>query len=239
MKKQHVTIGGIPAVLWGEAGEGLFIAVHGDQSHKEDDVISVFAAEAGKKGFQTLSFDLPEHGERTAENRLCNVQNAIADLAQVMDFARTISNKIGLFGCSLGAYFSMMAFRDEPIDQALFLSPVVDMKRIIENMMLWFHVSEERLEQEKEISTPIKTLYWDYYRYVVEHPVEWNHPTSILYGGQDNLSEYDDVKGFAAQTHGDLTVLEEGEHFFHTEEQLAFFKDWLAGTIKPAEGIVT
>lgn len=231
MKTQAITIKGIPAILWGAASSRVMIAVHGDQSNKADKVLAILADEALKKGYQTLSFDLPEHGDRKAEPRLCKVHNCVEDLTNVMEFAHSISDEISLFGCSIGAYFSMLAFRDEPIRQALFLSPVVDMKRIIDNMMKWFHISEERLKQEQEISTPIKTLYWDYYKYVVEHPVEWDKPTALLYGKKDDLCEFRDVNRFAERTHAGITVFDEGEHYFHTDAQLAFLHQWLRNNI--------
>ena len=227
MEKRYLEIEGIPAVLWGPAEGRLFLAVHGDQSNKEDEVPTLFAEEAAQKGWRTLSFDLPEHGDRKGEPRLCNAQNCIEDLAQVMEYAHTLTDEIGFFGCSIGAYFGMLAYRDEPLRQALFLSPVVDMKRIIENMMKWFDVSTERLRQEKEIATPVKTLYWDYYEYVFEHPIEWKAPTALLYGRGDNLCEFDVVSTFVGRTHAEMTVFEEGEHYFHTEKQLAFFRRWL------------
>ena len=152
-----------------------------------------------------------------------------------MAHARTISGDIGLFGCSMGAYFGMMAFRDDLISQALFLSPVVDMKRLIENMMAWFDITPERLKQEKEIQTPVKTLYWDYYEYVVGHPVTWDKPTTILYGERDELCEFDCVKRFADLAQADLTVWDEGEHYFHTEVQLAFLQNWLRERIGDKE----
>ncbi len=61
----------------------------------------------------------------------------------------------------MGAYFSLLAYNHFPLRQCLFLSPVLDMDRIIKNMMTWFSVSDERLKVEKEISTPIgQTLDW-------------------------------------------------------------------------------
>ncbi|MDL2234088.1 alpha/beta hydrolase [Tyzzerella sp. OttesenSCG-928-J15] len=231
MQKQNLIIDGIPAALWGDGTEGLYVAVHGDQSHKEDAIIAIFAGEAAKKGFRTLSFDLPEHGDRENENRLCSVQNCIEDLHKIMNHACTLSDRVRLFGCSMGAYFSMMAYKDEPIRNALLLSPVVDMRRIIENMMLWFDVSLKRLEREQEIATPIKTLYWDYYKYVVDNPVRWDKPTAILYGEKDELCEYEYVSAFAERSGADLTVVPGGEHFFHTNEHLAYFRNWLHGHI--------
>lgn len=227
--KQNLKIENIPAILWGDKSDKLFVVVHGNMSNKADDAIVVFAEEATAVGYQVLSFDLPEHGERKDENYACKVQNCVQDLNTIMGYAKSLSNNISVFACSMGAYFSLLAYSHEPLQQCLFLSPVVDMERIINNMMTWFNVSESRLETEKEISTPIgQTLYWDYYCYVKEHPiVNWNKQTSILYGAEDNLCEFDVVSDFAKGFHCDLQVMENGEHYFHTEEQLQFFRLWL------------
>lgn len=219
----------IPAIVWGEPSGRAFIAVHGNMSNKEDAVIRLLAQEAGRYGYQTLSFDLPEHGERTQEGVPCKVQNCVRDLRTVMAYARNRWESISLFACSMGAYFSLLEYKNEPLTQALFLSPVVDMKRIIENMMTWFGVTEGRLKEEREISTLVgQTLYWDYYRYVLDHPVEnWNCPTSILYGANDSLCERDTIDSFAGKFGCALEVVDQGEHYFHTPEQMERYTTWL------------
>ena len=70
MLKNNFKISNIPAVLWGDKSEKIFIAVHGNMSNKEDAVIQILAEEADRKGYQVLSFDLPEHGERKNDNTL-------------------------------------------------------------------------------------------------------------------------------------------------------------------------
>ena len=229
MVKQNFKIENIPAILWGDKTDKLFVVVHGNMSNKADDAIAIFAEEATAIGYQVLSFDLPEHGDRKDESYPCKVQNCVQDLHDIMRYARSLSNDISVFACSMGAYFSLLAYRNEPLKQCLFLSPVVDMERIIDNMMTWFSVSEDRLKIEKEISTPIgQTLYWDYYCYVKEHPIAiWNNPTSILYGAEDNLCELDVVSAFVKRFDCEFQVMERGEHYFHTEEQLQFFRQWL------------
>lgn len=233
MIKTSFTIEGIPAVLWGKPSDRLFIAVHGNMSSKDDEVIVILAEEAIRKGYQVLSFDLPEHGERKNEVYACNVQNCVRDLTSIMGYAQTISSNISLFACSMGAYFSLLAYKELPLEQCLFLSPVLNMERIINNMMKWFNVSEDRLKAEKEIATPIgQTLSWDYYSYVKSHPIDtWNKSTVILYGSEDDISEFDVVSGFANRYHCKLNVLEHGEHYFHTDEQLHCFKQWLRENI--------
>lgn len=233
MKRNNLMIEHIPAILWGEPSDKLFIAVHGNMSSKDDEAIVIFAEAAVDKGYQVLSFDLPEHGERKGEDYACKVQNCVSDLTVIMGYAQTISSNINVFACSMGSYFSLLAYRDLPLKQCLFLSPVLNMERIINNMMTWFNVSEGRLEIEKEIETPIgQTLYWDYYCYVKSHPIDnWNIPTAILYGSDDNLTEFDVVSEFVKRYHCKLQVLEHGEHYFHTDEQLNCFRQWLRKNI--------
>jgi len=230
MIKHNFKVANIPAILWGDKSDRLFIAVHGNMSNKEDDIISLFAEESTALGYQVLSFDLPEHGDRKNDTTyLCKVQNCVQDLNTIMNYAKSLSSNISVFACSMGAYFSLLEYGNEQLNQCLFLSPVVDMERIINNMMTWLNISESRLKIEKEISTSIgQTLYWDYYCYVKEHPiVTWNKSTSILYGSKDNLCEFDVVCEFAKCFDCNLEVMENGEHYFHTEEQLQYFKQWL------------
>ncbi|MEG0295233.1 MAG: alpha/beta hydrolase [Clostridium sp.] len=229
MIKQNLKIQNIPSILWGDKSDKLFVVVHGNMSNKQDDAIVIFSEEAIKLGYQVLSFDLPEHGERTNENYQCNVKNCVKDLETIMNYAKEISSNINLFACSMGAYFSLLAYKNQVLNQCMFLSPVVNMQRIIDNMMNWFKISENMLEKEKEISTPIgQTLYWDYYCYVKENPVTtWDKQTSILYGAQDNLCEFDVVSSFVKEFNCDLEVIEGGEHYFHTEDQLQVLRIWL------------
>ena len=231
MQKQHLNIQGIPAVLWGPPSAQLYIAVHGDQSHKEDTVLRMLAETAATKGYQTLSFDLPEHGGRKGEPRLCNPQNGVADLAQIFDYARTCADNLYLFGCSIGAYFSMLAYQNEPLTQALFLSPILDLQRVVNNMMTQFDISEQRLKQAQKIVTPAKTLYWKDYQYITNHPVAWKLPTELLYGTNDFFCEPDCIHRFSEGGQVNITVMEGGEHYFHTETQLAFFQEWLDACI--------
>lgn len=229
MKTEFLKINGIPAIIWGAKSDRVIIAVHGNMSNKADVPIKILADEAELKGYQVLSFDLPEHGERKNENTPCKVQPAVSELKSIMEYAKQNWESISLFANSIGAYFSLMAYKDEKIEKALFLSPVVDMRRIIENMMKWFDVSEEKLKAEKEIPTPVgQRLYWDYYCFVKENPVcKWNAKTFILYGGKDDLCEKDVIAGFTEKFGCGLEIAENEEHYFHTEKQLLILKNWI------------
>jgi uncharacterized protein len=117
MIKQNFKIENIPAILWGAKSDKLFVVVHGNMSNKSDAAIVVFAGEATRLGYQVLSFNLPEHGDRKEEDYPCKVQNCVQDLNAIMCYARSLSNNISLFACSMGAYFSLLAYNGEPCKQ--------------------------------------------------------------------------------------------------------------------------
>ncbi|MDR2040225.1 MAG: alpha/beta hydrolase [Bacteroidales bacterium] len=233
--KEYINIGNdpdktIPAILWGDSGDRMMIAVHGDLSNKEDTIIELLARTLIPKGYRVLSFDLPEHGERKNREYVCNPQNCISDLQAVDAYARSISTDISLFACSIGAYFSLLAFPTHDIRKFFLLSPIINMENVIQNMMAGFQVSEQRLRDEKKILLPIgKTLDWDYYTYVRQHPVDsnLNSAIAVLYGSKDTLTTQEEIMVFSEKNQAVLTIMEGGEHFFSSNKQLSFFEAWL------------
>ena len=87
---------------------------------------------------------------------------------------------------SIGAFFSMNADIDDIIQKAYFISPIVDIEKLITNMMQWANVTEQELESEGVIHTD-----------------------------------------FANKHQATLTVMEGGEHWFHTEDQMLFLDKWI------------
>lgn len=231
MKVEQRKIQEIPVTCWGEANKKVILAFHGDQSHKEDTVIQLLAEKAVKKGYQVWSFDLPEHGERKEDTYALNPQNVVADANKILLELEKQAACISLFGCSMGAYFGMLVCQGKKIDQSFFLSPIVDMKELIDNMMLWSQVNAADLKREQRIETPIKTLEWDYYSYVVEHPIKWTIPTKILYGGKDSMTSRTTIEKFSETAQSTVTIFEAGEHFFYTPEQLSVYQEWLEASL--------
>lgn len=235
MKKEKIKIDNIPSIIWGEKSKKIFIAIHGNMSNKEDTVIEILAQIAINKGYQVLSFDLPEHGERKENTQyLCKVQNCIKDLRKIINYVKENNyEEINLFACSMGAYFSLLEYKDELINKVIFLSPIVNMNILIENMMKWSNTSIQKLEKEKEIKTDFgQILYWDYYCYVKDNPItKWNKQTYILYGNKDNMQQENIIKNFAKEYKCELNILENGEHFFHTKEQLEYYANWISKII--------
>ncbi len=148
-----------------------------------------------------------------------------------------------LIANSIGAYFSMNAIsqidaetadsKDKnkitaKISRAFFISPIVNMEKLICNMMSWARVTENQLEQKKIISTNFgENLSWEYLTYIRKNPIQWKIPTEILYGEHDNLTSIETVSGFARAHNASLTVMSGGEHWFHTDEQMKFLEEWI------------
>ena len=87
---------------------------------------------------------------------------------------------------------------------------------------------EKELQVKGEVSTEFgETLSWKYLCFVRENPIEWNIFTEILYAGTDNLTSRETVENFFETHNAALTVMEDGDHWFHTEEQIAFLDEWM------------
>ena len=71
-----------------------------------------------------------------------------------------------------------------------------------------------------------ETLSWPYLCWVREHPLRWRTPTQVLYGEADELTSYAVLDRFKRATGAQLTLLADGEHWFHTETQLAVLQTW-------------
>lgn len=134
---------------------------------------------------------------------------------------------IYLIANSLGAYYSMLSLSDKKIKKAMFISPIVDMEKLILNMMNLTNVSEEELYNKKEIATSFgETLSWEYLSYVRDNPLVWNVPTDILYAENDNITSLETMTDFVDKTNSRLTIMKNGVHYFHTEEQMNFLDNW-------------
>ena len=217
----------IPVVLHGDSSEKLFLYIHGKMGRKEE--AARFAEIVCPKGYQVLSMDLPGHGERADEMERFVPWEVVPELRAVCGFAWQRWEKISLYANSIGAYFSLLAYRDAKLEKSLFVSPILDMEKLIRDMMGWAGVTREQLQQAGEIPTAFgETLSWKYLTYAAEKRItKWDSPTAILYAGQDHLTARQTVDDFARQFGCAVTVMENGEHRFHTEEQLSVLDAWL------------
>lgn len=241
METQSLYIGKVPAIIWGSHSSKVYLYVHGQGGYKEEG--KPFAEIATRYGCQILSIDLPEHGERQNKSPTLEPWNVVPELLCVMTFCKQNWEEISLFANSIGAWFSMIAFTNEKLQAGLFVSPVVDMVELISDMMSWANVSELQLEHEQIIPTTFgQTLSWQYLQYAKGHLInEWNTPTKILYGEQDALVKRSVIEAFCKKHRCELTVMQNGEHWFHTHQQLDVLTGWadrsfMTGHIRPNTG---
>ena len=136
--------------------------------------------------------------------------------------------QISIVANSIGAFFAMHALNDRKISEAFFISPIVNMENLIKNMLKYANVTEAELQKKEIIQTEFgETLSWEYLSWVRNNLINWRVPTHILYGNNDNLQSLKDIEDFAAKISADVTVMNSGEHWFHTEKQMRFLDNWI------------
>lgn len=164
--------------------------------------------------------------------RAGNPWDAAEELRDFYDRFCMTYRSVSVIANSIGAYYAMCALNDRRVEKAYFISPIVDMEKLICDMMVWAAVSEDELREKGSIDTDFgERLSWEYLFWVREHPVLWEHPTYILYADGDGLQSYDTVSGFAERISAEITVMKGGEHWFHTDAQMAFLDAWLISRI--------
>ena len=94
--KKIISLEHIPAVIWGVPSSNVYLYVHGQGGNKEE--AADFAEIVCRYGFQTLSIDLPGHGERKDEKHILpEGQSALCGLAFfVFDFS-LLKNALHVF----------------------------------------------------------------------------------------------------------------------------------------------
>ena len=189
-----------PVILIGEKSDKVFLYVHGLHGRKEEAL--VFAEVAVPKGYQVLGIDLP------VERKPWEVLPLLNDIC---DYLYDNWQSVSVRANSIGSWFTLLAFQSKKVEQALLVSPILDMKRFIELM-----------PQRED----------DYYEWVVNNPItSWVAPTYILRPEVDLIVNEEVGYDFISQHQCQVTIMPDGEHWFHTPEQLAFLKAWEEKTI--------
>ena len=225
MEKIKLEIAGIPAVLYGKRSRRVYLYVHGKNGSAAE--AARFARTACPAGWQVLAVDLPEHGTRKNSPEKLVPWVVTRELQAVYARMHPVWKHIRVYGVSIGAWFAMQALQTQKPEKALLVSPIVDMEKLILAMMQQAGVTEEQLHAAGEIPTTFgETLSWPYLCWVREHPLRWRTPTQVLYGEADELTSYAVLDRFKRATGAQLTLLADGEHWFHTETQLAVLQVW-------------
>lgn len=150
------------------------------------------------------------------------------EIAAVLDELSNEYEHMILVANSIGAFYMISSGRGDKFEKAFFISPIVDMERLICDMMMWANVTETELKEKGRIKTDFgEELSWEYLSYVRKHPIKWNVSTEILYGSKDNLTSEKTITDFAKKHNAGLTIMDDGEHWFHTDEQMEFLQNWI------------
>lgn len=68
------------------------------------------------------------------------------EFTQYFEFLSCEYPSVKIIANSIGAYFTMCYLSDRQIERAYFISPIVDMEKLINDMMGWANVTEEELQ---------------------------------------------------------------------------------------------
>ncbi len=170
----------------------------------------------------------PQYEVKGIEYHSSTPWEAGSEIHRAVEELKNEYDDIILIANSIGAFFSMHSGIEPLIRKAYFISPVVDMERLILNMMNMQNISEEELREKGVIPSAYgDDLSWEYLSYVRAYPLKWNVPTEILYGENDALTSLESMRTFAEKHDAGLTVMKDGEHWFHTEEQMRFLDRWI------------
>lgn len=199
--------------------KNVIVYVHGKGGNAEE---ANYYRKFFKDDFDIIGFDYKSENPWDAKSEFSDYFDSI-----IPEYNKTI-----LIANSIGAYFSLISLADKKIEKAMLISPIVDMERLILDMMTRANISEEELSIKKEIETPFgETLSWEYLSYVRKNPIHWNIPTESLYAEKDNMTSISTMTDFSKKINANVTVMPGGEHWFHTKEQMDFLDNWVKSNI--------
>ena len=196
----ELNIGSTPALLIGEKSEKVFLFVHGLHGNKEEAL--AFTEVAVPKGYQVLGVELPLESKPWEVLPLLN---------EVCDYLYSNWKSVSVRANSIGSWFSLLALQNKKVDQALFVSPILDMKEFVDDL---------------------STREDDYYGWVINNPItHWDAPLFILRPEVDLFVSEEVGRDFISRHQCHITIMPDGEHWFHTAKQLAFLKEWEESTV--------
>ncbi len=129
----------------GDPAAPVVLVTHGLNSCKCEGGILVAAGMLHRHGFNVLLYDLRNHGESDSDNGRTALGNKeYLDVLGAWDWLRTVKGfppeRIGVYGASLGAGTTLMAFGQEPRLAALFVdSPFSDLRQLIDEQLASRH----------------------------------------------------------------------------------------------------
>ena len=203
------------------------MCVHGQFGNKFE--AESFARIAVPLGWQVLAVDLPEHGERAGNSSArFDPWHSVPELHGIISSLRSKNKRVALRAVSIGAWFSLLAARGISLECCLLVSPLLNMERMIADMMRSANISEDTLKEVGEIVVRTGPC-CHMIICCMQGETLRRFPASmqkVLWGENDAVVPFDTVEAFCKANHCGLTVMPAGEHWFHTAEQCKFLSEW-------------
>lgn len=137
---------------------------------------------------------------------------------------------------SIGAFYTYEYLSEFNIKHAFFISPIASMAKILFDYIWTGKVNKEELKEKKFITLEDGTVFsYDFYKKYSsnDYHAKWDVSTDILYGKADNLVYIENIADFlSAHPNTKLTIKSGSEHYFHTDEEKEFIKNWILKSIK-------
>ena len=132
---------------------------------------------------------------------------------------------------SIGAFYTYEYLYDYNIRHAFFISPIASMFKIVFDYIITGQVSKQELKEKRLVTAEDGTVVsYDFYEKYSkgDYHGNWNVPTDILYGSNDELVYIENIAAYlASRPLSRLTIKQGAEHWFHTDEEKSFIKDWI------------
>lgn len=139
---------------------------------------------------------------------------------------------IYLIANSIGAFYAYKYLSSFNIKTAFFVSPFVSMKPFIESQLCKNKINMKQFEESKIIVLPNKqTLSYDFYQSILNKDA-WKTKTYILYGEKDKVVDKNSIFDFLSNHNATLSIMKNGDHYFHKPGQLRFIKKWIMENLK-------
>ena len=183
------------------------------------------------KDFKFLSKEYDVKGLDYQDGNPWELKDAIQDefkkLAKGYDQVLVIAN-------SIGAFYACEYLSDFKINKAFFISPIVSMFQQIIDLMAMYDIKDKDLQKKKFITVDDGTvLSYDFYQHVSTDEDHWDVPTEILYGAFDEVVYTGSMMEFLENhPRAKLTVKSESEHYFESDEEKEFIKQWIKNNLK-------
>ena len=93
MRAEPFSLGGMPALRWGRPSRRGILYLHGQGGSKAE--AAFFAAAAADAGWQTVSVDLPGHGDRESEAAALVPWQVVPELQTVLAYVKRVVATMG------------------------------------------------------------------------------------------------------------------------------------------------